>query len=58
MRSAFTGALAAKEFACLVAKVEPQGPLSYFIDLHFLESRFQFELHLRRLAAQGEGDRR
>src|SRR3954466_4366020 len=57
LRQAFTEALAAKELACLVAKVEPQGPPSYFIDLHYMESRFQFERHLRRLAAQGEGNR-
>jgi sulfopyruvate decarboxylase subunit beta len=58
LRQAFTGALAARELACLVAKVEPQGPPSYFIDLHYLESRFELQRHLRRLAAtQGEGDR-
>jgi sulfopyruvate decarboxylase subunit beta len=42
-------ALAARELAVLVAKVEPQGPASYFIDLHLLENRFQFERHLRAL---------
>jgi sulfopyruvate decarboxylase subunit beta len=55
-------ALAARELAALVAKVEPRGPASYFIDLHFLEMRFQFERHLRpvrpvrtmRPAARGE----
>ena len=56
LRSAFSAALAARELATLVAKVEPQGPPSYFIDLHFLESRFQFQRHLRQLAApSGEG---
>lgn len=40
-------ALAAAELAVLVAKVEPQGPASYFIDLHLLENRFEFERHLR-----------
>jgi sulfopyruvate decarboxylase subunit beta len=45
-------ALAAAELAVLVAKVEPEGPASYFIDLHLLENRFQFERHLR-----GEGIR-
>jgi sulfopyruvate decarboxylase subunit beta len=66
LRGAFVEALAAKELACLVAKVEPQGPAGYFIDLHFLESRFQFQRHLRGLAGAGagasappaEGDRR
>jgi len=42
-------ALAARELAVLVAKVEPVGPASYFIDLHLLENRFQFERHLRSL---------
>ena len=54
LRGAFTAALAAKELACLVAKVEPQGPASYMIDLHYLESRFQFQRHLRCLSPQGE----
>lgn len=63
LRQAFTDALAARELACLVAKVEPQGPPSYFIDQHYLEGRFEFQRHLRRLAGegsapQGEGDRR
>ena len=48
-------ALRAAELAVLVAKVEPQGPASYFIDLHLLESRFQFERHLRGLRAAGAG---
>ncbi len=43
-------ALDAGDLAVLVAKVEPQGPASYFIDLHLLENRFQFERHLRGLA--------
>jgi sulfopyruvate decarboxylase subunit beta len=42
-------ALAAAELAVVVAKVEPVGPASYFIDLHLLENRFQFERHLRGL---------
>jgi sulfopyruvate decarboxylase subunit beta len=42
-------ALAAGELAVLVAKVEPEGPASYFVDLHLLENRFQFERHLRGL---------
>ncbi len=43
-------ALAARELAVLVAKVEPVGPASYFIDQHLLENRFEFERHLRTLA--------
>ncbi|HEX4965217.1 MAG TPA: thiamine pyrophosphate-dependent enzyme [Thermoanaerobaculia bacterium] len=54
LRTAFSAALAARELSTLVAKVEPQGPASYFIDLHFLESRFQFQRHLRGLAAAGK----
>jgi len=38
----------------LIAKVEPVGPASYFIDLHLLENRFQFERHLRGMAERGE----
>ena len=49
LREAFAAALAAQELTVLVAKVEPQGPSSYFIDLHLLENRFQFERHLRSL---------
>ncbi len=44
---AFDAAVAARELAVIVAKVEPKGPSSYFIDLHLLENRFQFERHLR-----------
>ena len=54
LRGAFADALAARELACLVAKVEPKGPASYFIDLHYLESRFQFQRHLRGLSPQGD----
>jgi sulfopyruvate decarboxylase subunit beta len=45
-------ALDARELAVLVAKVAPEGPASYAIDLHLLENRFQFERHLRALAAE------
>jgi sulfopyruvate decarboxylase subunit beta len=45
--AAFDAAIAAEELAVIVAKVEPRGPSSYFIDLHLLENRFQFERHLR-----------
>jgi len=54
-------ALAAAELAVVVAKVEPVGPASYFIDLHMLENRFQFERHLRGLPrgpASAEGESR
>ncbi len=54
LRQAFTEALAARELTTLVAKVEPQGPASYFIDLHYIESRFQFQRYLRQLAAAGD----
>ena len=50
-RAAAVAAIRGPELACLVAKVEPQGPASYFIDLHFLESRFQFQRHLRSLVS-------
>jgi sulfopyruvate decarboxylase subunit beta len=46
LTAAFDAAVAAEELAVIVAKVEPKGPTSYFIDLHFLENRFQFERHL------------
>ncbi|HEY8021042.1 MAG TPA: thiamine pyrophosphate-dependent enzyme [Thermoanaerobaculia bacterium] len=49
LREAFAAALAARELAVLVAKVEPRGPSSYFIDLHLLENRFQFQRHLKGL---------
>ncbi|HXO19136.1 MAG TPA: thiamine pyrophosphate-dependent enzyme [Thermoanaerobaculia bacterium] len=46
LRQAFAAALAARELAVLVAKVEPVGPASYSMDLHMLENRFQFQRHL------------
>jgi sulfopyruvate decarboxylase subunit beta len=48
-------ALAARQLAVLVAKVEPVGPASYFIDQHLLENRFQFERHLRALGRRAAG---
>ena len=48
---AVTGALEARETATIVAKVEPEGPASYFIDPHMLENRFEFQ---RALARMGE----
>jgi sulfopyruvate decarboxylase subunit beta len=50
---ACAGALAAAELAVVVAKVEPQGPASYFLGIHLLENRFQFENHLRGLRPAG-----
>ncbi|HEX3552520.1 MAG TPA: thiamine pyrophosphate-dependent enzyme [Thermoanaerobaculia bacterium] len=55
LRRAFTEALAAHELSTLVAKVEPVGPAGYFIDLHYIESRFQFQRHLRSLSSGKEG---
>jgi len=45
--TAFRGALAANDLACIVAKVEPVGPSAYVTDLTMLENRFQFQRHLR-----------
>ena len=42
-RQAFDDALQAKALTTLVAKIEPQGPASYFIDVHMLENRFEFQ---------------
>jgi len=44
---AFREARAARETTTLVAKVDPVGPESYFMDLHMLENRFEFERFLR-----------
>ncbi len=56
LRAAFVDALAARELSTLVAKVEPVGPPNYFIDLHYLESRFQFQRHLRHLRQPKAGE--
>src|SRR5262249_50961928 len=53
LAAACAAALAAPDLTVLVAKVAPQGPASYFIDLHFLENRFQCERHLRTLGRGG-----
>ncbi len=42
-------ALASGELTTIVAKVEPVGPDSYFIDPHMLENRFEFERALRQM---------
>lgn len=51
---AFREALSAGELTTLVAKVEAEGPASYFMDLHTLENRFQFQRHLAALAERGD----
>jgi len=47
-QDAFREALAARELATLVAKVEPKLPPSFFIDCHMLENRFEFQRYLTR----------
>ena len=47
-RQAFQEALAAQELTTLVAKVEPQGPATYHMDVHMLENRFEFQRYLTR----------
>ena len=47
-RHAFQEALAAAELTTLVAKVEPQGPANYLMDVHMLENRFEFQHYLTR----------
>lgn len=42
-------ALLADELSTIVAKVDPVGPDSYFIDPHMLENRFEFERVLRKM---------
>ncbi len=48
-RDTFQAALQARELSTLVAKIEPQGPASYFIDVHMLENRFEFERRLKQM---------
>jgi sulfopyruvate decarboxylase subunit beta len=49
LAEAFAQALRGDELTTLVAKVEPEGPKSYFMDLHTLENRFSFQRHLKSL---------
>jgi sulfopyruvate decarboxylase subunit beta len=42
-------AIGSGELACIVAKVEPVGPVSFAMDLHMLENRFEFLRALRRV---------
>jgi sulfopyruvate decarboxylase subunit beta len=50
LAAAFSQAVHGAELSTLVAKVEPEGPKSYFMDLHMLENRFSFQRHLQALA--------
>jgi sulfopyruvate decarboxylase subunit beta len=50
-------ALAANALSCIVAKVEATGPASFYMDLHPLENRFQFQRALRRPASPTPGER-
>jgi sulfopyruvate decarboxylase subunit beta len=49
LRECVDMALASNELTTIVAKVEPVGPKSFFIDPHMLENRFEFERALRRM---------
>lgn len=49
LAEAFAQAVRGDELTTLVAKVEPEGPKSYFMDLHTLENRFSFQRHLKSL---------
>ena len=44
--SSLRKALKIGELSTIVAKVEPKGPDSYFIDPHMLENRFEFQRFL------------
>jgi len=44
--SSFRTALEIRELTTIVAKVDPIGPDSYFIDPHMLENRFEFQRFL------------
>lgn len=47
-------ALQAGSLTTIVAKVDPVGPDSYFIDPHMLENRFEFERSLRTLGRDNQ----
>lgn len=51
--TAFEEALAARELATIVAKVEARGPAAFVTDLPLLENRFQFQRYLRTVREQG-----
>jgi sulfopyruvate decarboxylase subunit beta len=51
-------ALASNELTTIVAKVEPVGPPSFFIDPHMLENRFEFARALKQMGTTHQnGDR-
>lgn len=52
LRRQAEAALAARELATIVAKVEAVGPSAFVTDLGLLENRFQFARHLRELAGK------
>ena len=49
LRECVDEALASNELTTIVAKVDPVGPKSFFIDPHMLENRFEFERALRQM---------
>ena len=51
---AFADALASRELATIVAKVEAVGPKGFVTDLSLLENRFEFQRHLARVRPAGE----
>ncbi len=50
--AAFDEAVRSNELSSIVAKVDPVGPDSYFIDPHMLENRFEFQRALARMGAR------
>jgi sulfopyruvate decarboxylase subunit beta len=52
LRRSMDEALAARELATIVAKVEAVGPSGFVTDLGLLENRFQFARHLREKQGQ------
>jgi sulfopyruvate decarboxylase subunit beta len=52
LRRQAEAALAARELATIVAKVEAVGPSAFVTDLGLLENRFQFARYLRELAGK------
>jgi len=52
---AFGDAIAGRELACIVAKVEAIGPKGYVTDLALLENRFQFQRHIEMCKRNANG---
>jgi sulfopyruvate decarboxylase subunit beta len=50
--SAVRDALAGKQLACIVAKVEAVGPAGFLVDTHMLEDRFMFARAMREPATE------